>query len=471
MAFDSFSFFLFFALVASAFFLLRSWPARKGLLLAASYLFYSIWNPPFVILLFLSTVLDWFFAKGAYEGRNLHIRRVCLCSSVVVNLGLLGFFKYGSFVLENFVAVLNALGIDYSPAAPSIILPVGISFYTFQTLSYTLDCYFKKSEPGRSFLDYALYVSFFPQLVAGPIVRSDAFLPQCKGLKRWSADNLGWGMALLTVGVFLKNVLADAIFAPVANAAFEANSVPGTLEAWSGVLAFAGQIFCDFAGYTACAIGIARILGFSLPRNFHSPYAAIGFSDFWRRWHISLSTWLRDYLYIPLGGNRRGDARTITNLMITMLIGGLWHGASWTFVVWGALHGVLLVGERQTVKRLGNAQWALWSGTRLVLWAGTFIAICFTWVFFRASSFRQAYEFCVSMLGFRLESAGVSTDEMVAVLSFFVLLGVHLWNRHTEFESRVKSLPWWTTGIVGGGMIYLIVTMPSADQTFIYFQF
>jgi len=292
-----------------------------------------------VFLLWLSTVVDWFAARWMYNARTKVLRIVFLVLSLCVNLGLLGFFKYGNFLLDNFILCTDFLGIHFQPARPDIILPVGISFYTFQTLSYTLDIYRRKIRPWHSFLDYALYVTFFPQLVAGPIVRAVEFLPQCIRPRRANRSQLSWGLSLLVIGLFEKVVIADGFLAPIVEAVYDSPLKPNFISAWGATVAFAGQIFCDFAGYSTCAIGVAMCLGFSLPDNFRFPYAAVGFSDFWRRWHISLSTWLRDNLYIPLGGNLGGQVRTYANLMITMLIGGLWHGASWTFVVWGGFTG------------------------------------------------------------------------------------------------------------------------------------
>ena len=269
-----------------------------------------------------------------------------LAVSLVANFGLLGYFKYGTFLLENFLAVVRSLGWDLTLATPSIILPVGISFYTFQTLSYTLDVYRRKTTPADSFLDYALYVTFFPQLVAGPIIRAVDFLPQCRRPKSFHGQAIGWGLCLMLLGLFEKMAVADGLLAPIAEAVYDSPAHLDFVSAWCGTFAFAGQIFLDFAGYSLCAIGAALCLGFGIQDNFRFPYAAAGFSDFWRRWHISLSSWLKDYLYIPLGGNRHGWFRTFASLMITMLLGGLWHGASWTFVVWGGLHGFYLAVER-----------------------------------------------------------------------------------------------------------------------------
>lgn len=306
MVFNSLTFLLFFAVVTALHYVPLPWRTRKANLLLASYLFYAAWNPPFVLLLWFSTMVDWYLAGRIHQSTDDHRRRWLLSLSILTNLGLLGYFKYGYFVLNNLVGVLSAAGIEYRPADLDIILPIGISFYTFQTLSYTIDVYRRRLTPGKSFLDYALYVTFFPQLVAGPIVRAGEFLPQCLTPRRATGSQFGWGLILLVVGLFQKVVLADTLLSPVVDKVYGAGSGIGTIEAWIGTLAFSGQIFFDFAGYSTCAIGVAMCLGFSLPDNFRYPYGAIGFSEFWQRWHISLSSWLRDYLYVPLGGSRHG---------------------------------------------------------------------------------------------------------------------------------------------------------------------
>ena len=325
-------------------------------------------------------------------------------------------------------------GAEFQAATPDIILPVGISFYTFQTLSYTLDVYKKRAHPAKSFLDFALYVTFFPQLVAGPIVRATHFIPQCEAPKRATAQMFSWGLFLTSLGLFQKVVLADAMLAPTAEAVFGfANGPLNALDAWMGVLAFCGQIFFDFSGYSTTAIGVALCFGFSLPDNFRVPYAAIGFSDFWRRWHISLSTWLRDYLYFSLGGNRRGDLRTLVNLMMVMLIGGLWHGASWTFVVWGGLHGLFLIIERGLKNRFGQAAWVRTVGAQAFLWIVTFFLINITWVFFRAADFSSAGLIIASMLGFAGPGAQILTtlNMLKVAVVITALVSVHL--THFQF--------------------------------------
>src|SRR5829696_6846925 len=346
MLFNSYSFIVFFVIMVALHYIPFAWKVKKRNLLIASYIFYAAWNPPFILLLWLSTVVDFFVGRSLYNEANKNKRKLLLVISLIGNLGMLCFFKYGGFLLENFVTLVNALGINYHPAKPNIILPAGISFYTFTTLCYTIDMYKKKSEPVKSMLDFSLFVTFFPHLVAGPIVRPGQLVPQFETPHVATRDQLIQGLFLLSLGLFMKVVMADTMLAGAADSVFTFPHLVLSLDAWMGVLAFSGQIFFDFAGYSTCAIGVAMCLGFKLPENFRYPYAAIGFSDFWRRWHITLSTWLRDYLYIPLGGNRHGGKRTYINLMLTMLLGGLWHGASLTFVVWGGMHGVLLAITR-----------------------------------------------------------------------------------------------------------------------------
>src|SRR5215467_724164 len=387
MVFNSLTFIVFFACVLAIHSLPLGWAMKKINLLIASYLFYAAWNPPFVILLWISTVVDWWAAKALVHAERPAVRRAWMLLSVVANLGMLGFFKYGQFLLENFTVLLQALGVDYQPPHYDIVLPVGISFYTFATMSYTLDVYLRRALPARNFLDYALFVTFFPHLVAGPIMRPTELVPQFEQPRRASAQQLCFGLALMTIGLFQKVVLADGFLSPIAESVYDADKVPGTIDAWAGTLAFSGQIFCDFAGYSTTAIGAALCLGFAMPDNFRFPYAAVGFTDFWRRWHITLSSWWRDYLYIPLGGNRHGARRTYAALMMTMLLGGLWHGASWTFVAWGGLHGLYLSAER--VLRTRFAGYRPGPAALLVLGLLTYGLVNVTWVFFRAHSFAK----------------------------------------------------------------------------------
>ncbi|BAY66032.1 membrane bound O-acyl transferase MBOAT family protein [Calothrix brevissima NIES-22] len=473
MVFNSYTFAIFFLLVLIVYYTIKPWKIRKYFLLVVSYIFYLAWNPPFIILLWLTTVVNWYLSKIIYRTNQAFVRRLFLLCALVINLGLLGFFKYGDFLLDNFTVLAKIAGINYQPIQLGIVLPVGISFYTFHTLSYTLEIYFGKIKPWHSFIDYALFVTFFPQLVAGPILRY-SFLQQCESPKAFSIANFGWGLSLIVLGLFEKVVVADALLAPVTESLYFVSGIPSFSAAWGGTLAFAGQIYCDFSGYSICAIGASQCLGFTLPKNFQFPYASVGFSDFWRRWHISLSSWLRDYLYIPLGGNRHGNLRTQINLMITMLLGGLWHGASWTFVIWGGLHGIYLVLERTLKKVLGHYSIWKYSGVQLLLSLVTFGLICVTWVFFRANSFTQAMNIINAMVHITSKPANIvlSQQSLITTLAvIFAILVIHWLFREKTLEEIVQQTPWWAISIALATMLYAIATLQGEDRSFIYFQF
>jgi D-alanyl-lipoteichoic acid acyltransferase DltB (MBOAT superfamily) len=420
----------------------------------------------------LSTVVDWYAARGMARLESPRSRRLLMIVSLVANLGLLGYFKYGAFLLANFAALMHAWGVHYVPAAPNIILPLGISFYTFETLSYTIDVYRRELSPSRSFLDFALFVAFFPHLVAGPIVRAADLLPQFEVEKPIRKHALGWGLFLMTLGIFQKNVLADTMLSDAADAVFGSPGPTSALDTWLGAVAFAGQIFCDFAGYTTCAIGVALCFGFSLVDNFRSPYASIGFRDFWRRWHISLSSWLRDYLYIPLGGNRKGRWRTGLALTLTMLLGGLWHGAAFHFVVWGGLHGFFLVVERTLRSRFGRAAWTQMLPVRAALGVVTFALTCIAWVFFRASDLPRAMMHVAAMLGaIPVEPILRTTTILKVVLTMVALIGTHIALRNRRLEDVVGRAPAALLGVVWAAMLGLIILSQGGGGAFIYFQF
>jgi len=496
MVFNSYTFIAFFVVMLVLHNLPIPWKAKKINLLLASYIFYAAWNPPFILLLWLSTVVDFFVGRALYTQPNKHKRRVLLVISLIGNLGMLCFFKYGGFILENFVHLTSALGIDYHPAKPNIILPAGISFYTFTTLCYTIDMYKKKSKPVKSMLDFSLFVTFFPHLVAGPIVRPPQLVPQFETEHKATRQQLLDGLLLLSLGLFMKVVCADTLLAGTADAVFSSHGILGPLDAWMGVLAFSGQIFFDFAGYSTAAIGVAMCLGFILPQNFLYPYASIGFSDFWRRWHITLSSWLRDYLYIPLGGNREGKFRTYVNIMITMLIGGLWHGANWTFVAWGGLHGVYLWVEKALRDSRAKASGATGGGeinsAPVIATASlgpdltskrpagfmyallTFLLICITWVFFRSATFSGAWQILTSMSG-QVPPSGpplLSTAAIIKVAIVIPLMLIFHWTmRNTTVLKTAGKLPWWVTGIAWAVILILIVLSQGTSKSFIYFQF
>jgi len=473
MIFNSLTFVAFFAAVLalhySPYF---SWHQKKINLLLASYLFYAAWNPPFVILLWVSTVVDWWAAQAMVRSDKQSTRRAWMIVSVVVNLGMLAYFKYGEFLLQNFVAFAASIGVDYRPPEWNIVLPVGISFYTFATLSYTLDVYLRRAKPAKHFLDYALFVTFFPHLVAGPIMRPTELVPQFADSRRATPHQLYFGFALIILGLFQKVVLADGFLAPVVEQVYDAREgVPTAIDAWVATLAFSGQIFCDFAGYSTTAIGVALCLGFAMPDNFRFPYAAVGFSDFWRRWHITLSSWLRDYLYIPLGGNRHGPARTYTALMGTMLLGGLWHGAAWTFVVWGGLHGLYLAVERWLRGRFSG--WTPGPAAIFALGMLTYLLVNITWVFFRAKDFTVASNMLVSMAGFAGDPVPMIAllPMLYALVIIAGIVGTHWAMRDKTIEIAIERTPAWLVGGLLAVMAVAVVAEQGKGSAFIYFQF
>lgn len=476
MLFNSYTFLVFFLLMLVVSRWPLGWSARKALLLAGSYIFYAAWNPPFVLLLWLSTLVDWKIASVMHSAHTEARRKLCLLGSLAVNLGLLAYFKYGDFLLDNFVGAASVLGWEILLARPNIILPVGISFYTFQTLSYTLDVYRRRMAPWHSFLDFALYVSFFPQLVAGPIVRATDFLPQCQSSCKANQRQFIWGIYLFVMGLFGKVVVADGIMAGVVECIFDQTPHPGIWDAWTGALAFSMQIFFDFSGYSACAIGVALCLGFVLPDNFRFPYAALGFSEFWQRWHISLSSWLRDYLYIPMGGNRKGQWRTHVNLMATMLLGGLWHGASWLFVWWGGLHGLYLITERVCVASpLGR--WRCWQSVsgKVFLILMTYLLVCVAWVFFRAGSLDQAIAMLGGMAGLTGAFSALVLEPIEYCLVGLSALAMLLYQglmRQSSTETVWGRWPGWVRAVAVAMMAFgVLLAFHGEDRAFIYFQF
>ena len=471
MVFNSLTFVVFFALVLVLHSMPFGWTTKKVNLLVASYLFYAAWNPPFIILLWISTVVDWYAAQKLVQAERQSARRAWMLLSVVANLGMLSYFKYGTFLLANFSAFMGTMGVTYTPPAFDIVLPVGISFYTFATMSYTLDIYLRRAEPARNFLDYALFVTFFPHLVAGPIMRPTELVPQFEQPRRATPDMMRFGLALMTLGMFQKVVLADSFLAGAAEKIFDGKQIPGALDSWVATLAFSGQIFCDFAGYSTTAIGAAMCLGFAMPDNFRFPYGAVGFSDFWRRWHITLSSWLRDYLYIPLGGNRHGEARTYLALMVTMLLGGLWHGASWTFVVWGGLHGVYLSAERLLRSRFANYR----PGPLMLVLFGliTYALINITWVFFRAHSFGKAWQMLGGMFGANGDAKPILPTVHLVMVALIIsgLVCAHWLMRNRTLESVVARTPALLLSAVWALMAFAIVIAQGEGNAFIYFQF
>jgi D-alanyl-lipoteichoic acid acyltransferase DltB (MBOAT superfamily) len=376
--FPTVTFALFFAVVLPVSWLLqphqRAW---RVWILLASYVFYGWWDWRFVFLLAGSTVVNHILAVAIYRTRAHHARKLLLTLALAFDLGLLGYFKYANFFLSS---VDNTIGTSW---IADVVLPVGISFFTFMAISYVVDTYRGELVPA-SFARFAVFQAFFPHLVAGPIVRASELLPQLESPRDPRRVDVSRAFFLIVSGLFLKVVIANHLATHIVDDVFAAPNRHSSLEVLVGVYGYAVQIFADFCGYTNIAIGVALLLGFQFPQNFNSPYAAVSLQDFWRRWHMTLSRWLRDYLYIPLGGNRKGTLITYRNLMLTMVLGGLWHGAAWTFVIWGAIHGIGLALERALGWRPTSPA-AKWFGRLL-----TFHVVCFAWIFFRADSFARA---------------------------------------------------------------------------------
>lgn len=383
MLFNSFPFLLFFICFLFSYYITRKHRLRFLVVIAFSVVFYCSWNVKYIYLLLGTAYIDFWAAQKIFEAQTQQSRKRYLLLSIVSNLAVLGYFKYTNFFLESVQEAITAIGFDGKVPYLDVILPLGISFYTFQSMSYTIDVYRKKFQPIRAFREFFSCVCFFPHLVAGPIVRIPDLHPQIMATKNASEADLFLGIRLIIWGLFKKIVIADNT-AEVANKFFDvSNSSTGTSGAIIGALAFTIQIYADFSGYTDMGRGLARMIGIDLCLNFYKPYWADSIQEFWRRWHISLSSWLREYLYISLGGNRKGERWTYINLFLTMLIGGLWHGASFTFILWGAYHGSLLAIERY----IGSFKSGLitWKPLRIL---GTFVLVVFGWVLFRANTMK-----------------------------------------------------------------------------------
>jgi D-alanyl-lipoteichoic acid acyltransferase DltB (MBOAT superfamily) len=473
MLFNTIQFALFFVVVYGLYLVLPH-RSQNRLLLVASYVFYGTWDWRFLSLIALSTVIDYGCGLGIHHSRQQSRRRLFLTISMVANLGILGFFKYYNFFAESLAALLGSIGLHTSLGSLSIILPVGISFYTFQTMSYTIDIYRGKLEPCRNFWDFALFVAFFPQLVAGPVERASRLIPQVTMPRRVTRDQVAEGIFLTVWGLFKKVVVADNLCRTVDR--LFASSDPGSAGVIVAVVFFAFQIYCDFSGYSDIARGISKLMGFELMLNFNLPYVARSPQDFWRRWHISLSTWLRDYLYISLGGNRKGAGRTYVNLFLTMALGGLWHGAGWTFVLWGVYHGSLLMTHRYleehsllpTMKE--GAVWrnrALW----LAQWSVMSVLTLGGWLLFRASSLGQLTGLLAALA--HVPSVAVLAKGAVKLVFYaWPLLVVQLCQWRSGDLMIVTRAPLWVQTLFYLCCYYMFVILGAFDSNaFIYFQF
>ena len=476
MLFTELNFWVFFAFVAIAYIVLPH-RAQNRMLLVASYIFYSAWDWRFLSLILISTLVDYLVGLRLSIEVDDRKRRRLLALSLISNLGMLCVFKYLEFFVDSFQALLESFGLSPDPLALSIVLPVGISFYTFQTLSYTIDIYRRDMKPAANFFDFALFVAFFPQLVAGPIERAKNLLPNIELPRQLSWDALRRGAILCMLGLVKKVVIADGI-APSVDAIYSSPD-PSRLDIIFATWLFAIQIYCDFSGYTDIARGISKMLGFHLMRNFAQPYFARDPQEFWRRWHISLSTWLRDYLYISLGGNRDGRWKTYRNLMATMTLGGLWHGAAWNFIAWGIYQGGLLSVHRALVgthKRVGEGEnrsigaWLL----RVLGIAAFFQVVCYGWLLFRATSFSQITEFTGRLAGI-VPTPDTVTMPSIPFATCLAMLFLLCWDMAIERTGNVRFyevFPLPIRAAIYACLIYLFAFgATTTTSTFIYFQF
>ena len=469
MLFPTITFAVFMVLVLAVHSVLLERPtAWKASMVVASAVFYGWWDWRFLSLIWLSTIVDFTAGRAIYASDDPGRRRLWLVASLSTNLGMLAVFKYAGFFVDQFVDLLGGLGMDVSAGPLRIILPVGISFYTFQTMSYTIDIHRRVMAPTTSLLDFALFVGFFPQLVAGPIVRARDFLAQLATDDRAPIET-GRAGKLIIGGLFKKVVLADTLGAELVDGVFADPGGATGLETLLAVYGYALQIYGDFSGYSDIAIGVALLLGFRFPTNFDQPYRALSLQDFWRRWHISLSSWLRDYLYIGLGGNQGGRARTARNLLATMLLGGLWHGAGWTFVLWGAIHGVGLVAER-FVPGLGSVPKASRIG-RVVRGLLVFHVVCAAWVFFRSVDLDRALDVFAALGGSWTSAPSVGRGVAVLLVAGAI---TQLWpaGRFDAWWDRLAGLP---VLLQAAGLAVAFVLLdalgPEGVAPFLYFAF
>ena len=467
MLFPTVEFALFFALIFPLSWAMRDrvW-GRKIVLLVSSYGFYAFWDYRFVLLLAETSVVNYLLGRYLDTMKSERARKILLAVGIAFNLCVLGFFKYWGFFLSNVTTVLQGLGLGRELPMWEIILPMGISFFTFQGISYVVDVYRREFKATKSLVDVLLYISFFPQLVAGPIIRAKDFLPALKRPQGLKGVRFTYAMILISIGLFKKMVVAHYVATLIVEPVFANPASYSSLDLVLGAYGYGVQIYCDFSAYSDIAIGLAALLGFHFSKNFDQPYRAASISDFWRRWHISLSGWLRDYLYIPLGGNRRGHLKTYRNLMITMVLGGLWHGASWTFVIWGILHGGALGVTRYLKEKGWNPR--LFHYERIFL---TFNFVCFAWIFFNSPSLADAFTYISGFANISKE-ATMLTGPVLGFL-FLGMVGQFVPGDSLErLEQWFDRLPAPALGAAAAMAVVIICAVgPGALAPFIYFQF
>ncbi len=467
MLFNSVIYFVFLAIAVLVYWRL-GWRAQNVFLLAASYVFYGYWDWRFLSLMLASTLVDFYCATAIGRTKDKARRRTLLTISLALNFGFLGFFKYFNFFIESAAAATSSFGWNIPVTVLAIVLPPGISFYTFQAVAYIVDVYAGELEPADSLIDYALFISFFPHLIAGPIQRPSHLLPQTQRPRPFIGPLFVDGLYLIASGLFRKVVIADNC-AMIANAAFDGQFGAGGWPALLGVYAFAWQIYGDFSAYSDFARGSAQLLGFHFMVNFRQPYLSTSLQEFWRRWHISLSTWLRDYLYIPLGGNRKGEFRTYINLLATMLLGGLWHGANWTFVVWGAIHGGGLALERlATGGKPGEGAGLIGRWVRRIF---IFHVVCLAWIFFRAQGMKQALDMLSAFGSWQWSPAWTEAYMLLAALALTMMAVDLLIEKTGDEYPFARGVEWRRAAAALAMLILAFVCAASQSNAFIYFQF
>lgn len=480
MLFNSIDFAIFFPIFFTIYWIVaKKLTVRNAFLLASSYLFYGWWDWRFLFLIIFSSVVDFTIGQKIFNSTNKRTRKNYLLTSLLINLGLLGYFKYTNFFIDSFINSFRFFGAEMDSFTLHIILPVGISFYTFQTLSYTIDIYRERIKPTNNWLSFFTFVAFFPQLVAGPIERASHLLPQFFKTYNFDFKAFKSGILLMAFGLFKKMVIADRL-AIVVNDVYNNPTGHSGQDLIIATVFFAFQIYCDFSGYSDIAIGIARTLGFNLMKNFDTPYFSTSITEFWRRWHISLSTWFRDYVYIPLGGSRNGEYRTYLNLFLVFVVSGLWHGAAITFIIWGAIHGLIIVVE----KALSNTAMKV-NRKRLIpaifYTLFTFAIVCFAWIFFRANSFADSIYIVKNLFNFNFDEWNfykldlASHEFYFAIIAIILLLLFDAFHRKYNFLRVINK-----TNFVFQSVIYTIIVFSivifgiygnDSVSEFIYFQF
>ena len=473
----SFAFFLPIVFLFYWFVFQRNLKARNFFIVVVSYVFYGWWDWRFLILIFISTLEDYLVALQIQYVTKEHTRRLWLMVSIVVNLGILGFFKYYNFFIDNFVTMFNGFGFQPNISSLNIILPVGISFYTFQTMSYTIDVYKNKIAPTKDFIAFAAFVSFFPLLVAGPIERAKNLLPQFFVRHTFDYEKAADGMRQILWGLFKKIVIADNC-ATYVNYVFENYQNESGITLLLGAVLFAFQIYGDFSGYSDIAIGTARLFGINAMRNFNFPYFSRDIAEFWRRWHISLTTWFRDYVYIPLGGSRVSKSKMVRNTFIIFLVSGFWHGADWTFIVWGTFHAMLFLPLILLGKNRKNtdivAEGNLFPSVKEFFQMGiTFLMVVIGWVFFRANSIGQAFDYLNTMADISLFSISIISRKLAlkSLVFAFCMLTVEWLQRNKQHGLEIPGVNKWLRRIIYLVIIFCIVMFMGENEQFIYFQF